>query len=1123
MRSRNQTKVDFNTFSGRFTFVVDKINQILSKRNSIILHKNFINNIINGMENYAKDVVPNLELSKRIYNETICNKFNEFDVQLNTFNTFLQQVSKKDQIETILTSSYKQNIIFIDEYRKQFNYYIIELKLFIDYVRPLRKIAEDDIVHQILDIKIYREIINNALQRQNSKYTENNIITLKNRLDEVNACNDQLNVKMQILQKKFEKSNIEIDQETFKSKIKKVTNSIIDYNDIEIQYKIGHGSEGIVNLGYQKSTQRVIAVKQILYNRLDYYIVSLIKRQVKIMTDLKNFAILQFIGVCLDPVCLINEYMSNGSLYDRLHDTNPETQLTPTKRTIIALGLAYALNYMHKKSPPLLHRDVKSLNVLLDSEDFPKLCDFGASRYKDEENDLKPRGVGTTNWMAPEVIKGYEYTEKSDVYSYGVVLWELLTGLAPFVELNERRIKDEVAYNNKRLEIQRHDCPQEFRSLLARCWATDATKRPSFDQIIELFESGTVKFIGTETDQVKAYISLFQSSSPENDQCFDFPVVTDSIVNNICNELDANKEEGILKANSVLSKEENHQFVLQFKLISSIAKAIDKCNSSRSANLLTKTVDIIVNHKLLTDEFEKEEGSSKFIKLFVKFGATAKKNIIQTLLCLISNVSNVVVNYNAISKISPFLLFNNLSCRLNSLKLLNTICDMKYYDSENSFNIIIRNVLANIFPKAKIEVIIESLDLLLKLVKFSDLNLSLLSTEGVIKLTSMINHSNLDVSMKSLKIIEELLKLTVPQKNVVKSVLACISDVAKNQNNDQIKEILIIMAYLLKSKVTFVKIQSKDNIGIIDCFKQFLSSSDNEIVVNSLKLCFSFIFNSVPQFIDLHDNYYDLLAKDDRTISTLAASCLTLVYQKRPFKLTDTKKNNLIENFLKRELSSDLSSINSQILNLCGVISTSLDGAIFFDDIELISLLLNLIKKDNNNTSQISRISTMILASLSALNPLCKHLTEAFPLILNMMKINLNSPYPIVFITNMASTSEGAFECAKNISHIIKNAEVDFPRTIVAIQRTITDSKAKEEIFTNEKENVNSLISLLMKKWNPDNVFLSIVNEMAALESGRKAIVDSGLLNVLKKQFAEIDLANESRPLLLRILSKVKS
>jgi serine/threonine protein kinase len=120
--------------------------------------------------------------------------------------------------------------------------------------------------------------------------------------------------------------------------------------------------------------------------------------------------------------------MSGGCLFNRLH-AKQGANLDATKRTIIALGLAYSLEYFHAKK--MIHRDIKSLNVLLDADDYPKLCDYGMSRTIATDGAMTG-GAGTSQWMAPEVLNSDPYDEKSDVYSYGILRWEILTSDVPF-------------------------------------------------------------------------------------------------------------------------------------------------------------------------------------------------------------------------------------------------------------------------------------------------------------------------------------------------------------------------------------------------------------------------------------------------------------------------------------------------------------------------------------------------------------------------------------------------------------------------------------------------------------------------------------------------------------------
>ncbi|EAX90676.1 hypothetical protein TVAG_495130 [Trichomonas vaginalis G3] len=128
---------------------------------------------------------------------------------------------------------------------------------------------------------------------------------------------------------------------------------------------------------------------------------------------MNHFAVIGLIGVTQEPpYYIVSEFMPKENLFKCLHSNIPPT---PTQRTIIALGVAIGLSYMHRNN--YIYRDIKSLNILLDADEYPKICDFGISRFVPQSRDLMTGGVGTAQWEAPEVINNEPYTEKADVYS----------------------------------------------------------------------------------------------------------------------------------------------------------------------------------------------------------------------------------------------------------------------------------------------------------------------------------------------------------------------------------------------------------------------------------------------------------------------------------------------------------------------------------------------------------------------------------------------------------------------------------------------------------------------------------------------------------------------------------
>jgi len=157
---------------------------------------------------------------------------------------------------------------------------------------------------------------------------------------------------------------------------------------------------------------------------------SIIESILLLTTLVLVFFILQFIAACKKPpvFCIITEYMSGGSLRKYLHQQEPHS--VPLNLVLkLALDIARGMRYLHSQG--ILHRDLKSENLLLGEDMCVKVADFGISCLESQCGSAKGF-TGTYRWMAPEMIKEKHHTKKVDVYSFGIVLWELLTALTPF-------------------------------------------------------------------------------------------------------------------------------------------------------------------------------------------------------------------------------------------------------------------------------------------------------------------------------------------------------------------------------------------------------------------------------------------------------------------------------------------------------------------------------------------------------------------------------------------------------------------------------------------------------------------------------------------------------------------
>merc|ERR1712146_853852 len=148
--------------------------------------------------------------------------------------------------------------------------------------------------------------------------------------------------------------------------------------------------------------------------------------EVDVMSSIKHPNIIEFIGATVDPpnLCIVTEYMPLGDLHSvlRKYPGLPwETKLS------FALGIAKGMQYLHSLDPPIVHRDLKALNILVNENYIVKVADFGLSKATPEERSHRANTkIGTLNWLAPEVLAEIcPYTTKADVFSYGMVLYEI--------------------------------------------------------------------------------------------------------------------------------------------------------------------------------------------------------------------------------------------------------------------------------------------------------------------------------------------------------------------------------------------------------------------------------------------------------------------------------------------------------------------------------------------------------------------------------------------------------------------------------------------------------------------------------------------------------------------------
>ncbi|EQC41337.1 TKL protein kinase [Saprolegnia diclina VS20] len=262
------------------------------------------------------------------------------------------------------------------------------------------------------------------------------------------------------------------------------------HGHVSWQYSIAKGANGQVFLGLYKG-QRV-AIKALLPERCDvptdvYAMVD----EILMLSRLHHGHITELIGVSFTvpdhALCFLIEYMDQGDLRDLLVQNTPATYILPRK-VAAALSVAQALVYLHNLK--IIHRDLKSRNVLVDSLKGAKLCDFGVARLA-SSHDTMTVGVGTYRWMAPEVLSENQYTVAADVFSFGMVLSEIVTHRIPYADIKSRTGQPLVdtaiislVVNGAITPTLPPDCAPWLVELILRCIATEPHQRPTARDIV---------------------------------------------------------------------------------------------------------------------------------------------------------------------------------------------------------------------------------------------------------------------------------------------------------------------------------------------------------------------------------------------------------------------------------------------------------------------------------------------------------------------------------------------------------------------------------------------------------------------------------------------------------------
>ncbi|KAK8580787.1 hypothetical protein V6N12_071039 [Hibiscus sabdariffa] len=268
----------------------------------------------------------------------------------------------------------------------------------------------------------------------------------------------------------------------------------IDTSLLKYESKLASSSYGDLYKGTLRGQD--VAIKVLRTENLNENLRKEFTQEVNIMSKIRHKNVVQFIGACTSPptLCIVTEFMSGGSVYDLLHKQKTGFRLPFLLK--VAIDVSKGMSYLHQNS--IMHRDLKAANLLMDENGVVKVADFGVARVQAQPGVMTAE-TGTYRWMAPElsdilsavgpwkVIEHKPYDHKADVFSFGVVLWELLTGKLPYENLTPLQAAVGVVQKGLRPVIPKHTHPK-FVELLERCWQQDPSLRPEFSEISNILE-----------------------------------------------------------------------------------------------------------------------------------------------------------------------------------------------------------------------------------------------------------------------------------------------------------------------------------------------------------------------------------------------------------------------------------------------------------------------------------------------------------------------------------------------------------------------------------------------------------------------------------------------------------
>ena len=256
----------------------------------------------------------------------------------------------------------------------------------------------------------------------------------------------------------------------------------IDFEkEIEMGERIGGGGVGVIFKGTFKNEP--VALKTLFDARIGEDLKKEYMDELLVMSKVRHSNIVTFLGACMVPpnLCFVME-MAEASLFNLLHEDRLKFTIHETMQMAVDVGSA--MEYLHSLKPAIIHRDLKSHNILRTMDGKLKVCDFGLVNVKNAQ-------AGTPAYMAPELLENKHFNKSVDVYAFGVLLNELFTGEIPFYGIDIQTIRERCV-SGERPHMPSYGIPPKAQKLIEKCWSQASENRPAYsgvvDELLEIYD-----------------------------------------------------------------------------------------------------------------------------------------------------------------------------------------------------------------------------------------------------------------------------------------------------------------------------------------------------------------------------------------------------------------------------------------------------------------------------------------------------------------------------------------------------------------------------------------------------------------------------------------------------------